>query len=942
MLNLKLRTEYSFRNAYGPIKKVIGATEGEAIGICDAGTWGHVAFRDACKEVDKKAIYGVEIAFVDDARSREKQPNNFMSFLAKNNDGLREIYELVTRSTDNFYYIPRLDYSDLFDISENIIILSGPNPNWGMLPTTHKENLYIEMGPTSTIKALEMCKKGFKPVAVSDNFYPKPTDKKVYEVLTGRNRQSRTKPMHILDKWELKSVIKWLPDEAIANTYEIAKQCNANLPEAQMIRFRTNTTLKSLCLAGAVELGIDLDNEVYKARLERELNLIKEKEFEDYFFVIADMVEYARQHMLVGPARGSSAGSLVCYLLGITNVDPIKYDLLFERFIDISRADLPDIDIDFQDDRREMVFEYLRNKYGPEKVAHLGTVSKYKAKSTITEVAKELGIPLWEVNDLKGAIIERSGGDSRAAFCILDTFNELDVGRNILEKYPQMKIAADMEYHARHSGVHAAGILVTEEPVHNYCSVSSYGGSAQIDKHDAEKLNLLKIDALGLRTLSILQDILDQISWSREQLIDCPLDDKKAFAILNDEKYAGIFQFEGYALQSVTRQMKVHNFEDIVAITALARPGPLNSGGTTEYIRRHTGAAPIEYLHPMAKEITEVTHGVVVYQEQVMTIGRDVGKLSWEDVSQLRKIMSHSLGTEFFDKYFEKFKKGAEENGIEESEARYIWDHINTMGSWAFNRSHAVSYGMLSYWCCVLKYKFPLEFAAACLRNVKDDSQGVKLLREVVKEGMTYKPFDKFRSVENWSVQDNELIGGLIGIKGIGPKMSEDIIRRRKMGESLTPRQEKLLDNGITPYDDIFECERKWGHIKKDPSAYNITSEIVDINDLEGDNPGMFVFFGKLVEKNLRDMNEVVNLAKRGGRRVDKNNLWLNLTFEDDTAPIICTIDRFKYPRIGKPIVEEARDGDWFLIKGEIKKGFRKIYINKLRSLENSHLGIRH
>ena len=936
MLNLKLRTEYSFRNAYGPVEKVINATEGDSIGICDAGTWGHVAFRDACKKANKKPIYGVEIAFVDDARSREKQPHNFMSFLAKSNDGLREIYELVTRSTDNFYYIPRLDYSDLFHLSEEIIILSGANPNWGMLPSTHKENLYIEIGPTSTKKALESIEKGFKPVAVSDNFYPSTTDKKVYEVLAGRNRQSRTKPMHILNEWELRSVIKWLPDEAIANTYTIAEQCDANLPEAQMIRYRANETLESWCIAGAEKLKIDLTNKEYKARLERELGLIREKEFEDYFFVIADMVEYARQHMLVGPARGSAAGSLVCYLLGITNVDPIKHNLLFERFIDVTREDLPDIDIDFQDDRREMVFEYLRQKYGPEKVAHLGTVSKYKAKSTITEVAKEFGIPQWEVNDLKGAIIERSGGDSRAAFCILDTFNELDIGKNILEKYPQMKIAADMENHARHSGVHAAGIIVTEKPVHNYCSVSSYGGSAQIDKYDAEKLNLLKIDALGLRTLSILQDILDQVGWEREKLINYPLDDKDAFAILNDEKYAGIFQFEGYALQSVTRQMKVHGFEDIAAITALARPGPLNSGGTTEYIKRHTGAAPTEYLHTLTKDITEVTNGVVVYQEQVMQIGRDVGKLSWEDVSQLRKAMSKSLGQEFFDQYFEKFKKGAEENGIEESEAKYIWDHINTMGSWAFNRSHAVSYGMLSYWCCVLKYKFPLEFAAACLRNVKDDAQGVKLLREVVKEGMSYKPYDKFRSLENWSVQENELIGGLIGIKGIGPKMSEDIIRRRKMAEPLTPRQEKLLDNGTTPYDDIFECERRWGHIKKDPRAHNIVSEITDIQDLDGDNPGTFVFFGKLTEKNLRDMNEVVNLAKRGGRRVDRNNLWLNLTFEDDTAPIICTIDRFKYNKMGKPIVEGSKDGDWFLIKGEIKKGFRKIYVDNIRKLSAS------
>ena len=935
MLNIKVRTEYSFRKAYGSVQKVI-QTSGDAIGICDTGTWGHVPFSSACRKAGKKPLLGVEIGVVAEPTERTKQATNFMSFIARTNAGLQELYELVSKSTsnDNFYYFNRLGYSDLFDISDDILILTGTNPDWGLLPSIKKDTMFVELNPMSSPKALEMAnKKGLRVVATSDNYFPSVKDRKAYEVLVGRNRTDRTAPMHIMNEWEWKSALPWAPQEAIDNTYVVAEMCNANLPTAQMVSFDAQKTLREMCQEGAPPRGVDLSDPEYSARLDRELQLIAEKKFEDYFYVIADMINYAKEHMLVGPARGSSAGSLVCYLIGITDIDPIKHDLLFERFIDITREDLPDIDIDFQDDRREMVFEYLRQKYGAEKVAHLGTVSRYKAKSTIAEVAKELGIPAWEVNDLKGAIIERSTGDSRAAFCILDTFNELDVGRQVLEKYPQMKIAADMENHARHSGVHAAGILVTEEPVSKYCSVNSQTGAAQIDKKDAESLNLLKIDALGLRTLSVLQDVLDQVGWTRDQLVNYQLEDPEAFAILNDEKYAGIFQFEGYALQSVTRQMKVHKFEDIAAITALARPGPLNSGGTTEYIKRHTGAAPVQYLHPLTEGITKVTNGVVVYQEQVMTIGRDVGKLSWEDVSTLRKAMSKSLGKEFFDTFWEKFKVGAAENGIEEDQAQRIWDNINTMGSWAFNRSHAIAYGLLSYWCCVLKAKFPLEFAAACLRNVKDDEQGIRLLREVVKEGLSYKPYDKFKSTQNWSVQDGELIGGLIGIKGIGPKMAEDIVFRREMCQPLTPRQNKLLDEGETPYDDIFECERRFGHIKANPQDHNIVSPITDIVDLDGDNPGMFVFFGKLKEKNLRDMNETVNLAKRGGRRVDRNNLWLNVTFEDDTGPIICTIDRFKYDKMGKPIVEDGRLGDWYLIKGQIKAGFRKIYVDKWRKL---------
>lgn len=936
MINIRNRTEYCFRKAFGSVDNVIAATTGDAVGICDSGTWGHVNFSKACKNLNKKALFGVEIPVVEDATERTKQPTNEMAFIAKNNEGLTEIYQLVTKSTDkqHFYYFPRLSYEHLFDISDNVIILSGTTPNWGLLPLTQKENLYIELNPMSVRKALDFAeRKDFKVVATSDNFYPTVKDKKAYEVLVGRNRTDRTAPMHILNEWEWQESLPWAPQEAISSTFEIAESCDVDLPTATNVTFSSKKTLKQMCEEGAVKKKIDLFDEVYAARLKRELDMIAQKKFEDYFFVIADMIEYSKKHMLVGPARGSSAGSLVCYLTDITDIDPIKHDLLFERFIDITREDLPDIDIDFQDDRREMVFDYLRDKYGAEKVAHLGTVSRYKAKSTIAEVAKELGIPAWEVNDLKGAIIERSSGDSRAAFCILDTFNELDVGREVMRKYPQMKVAADMENHARHTGVHAAGMIVTEHPVSKYCSVSAQTGAAQIDKKDAEELNLLKIDALGLRTLSVLQDVLDQIGWDRDSLINFPLEDEKSFEVLNSGRYAGIFQFEGYALQSVTHQMKVHSFEDIAAITALARPGPLNSGGTTEYIKRHTGEAPVEYLHPLTEKITKVTNGVVVYQEQVMTIARDVGKLSWEDVSTLRKAMSKSYGKEYFDTFWERFKIGAAENEIKEDQAQRIWDNINTMGSWAFNRSHAIAYGMVSYWCCVLKSRYPLEFAAACLRNVKDDEQGVRLLREVAKEGLVYKPFDKFKSEINWSVQDGELIGGLIGIKGIGPKMAEGIIERRKLMQPLTPRQEKLLNEGTTPYDDIFECERRFGHIKQNPEQHNIKTKIVDIEELDADTPGTFVFFGKLKEKNLRDMNETVNLAKRGGRRVETNNLWLNLTFEDDTGPIISTIDRFKYNKIGKQIVEDGRLGDWYLVKGTVRAGFRKVYVDKWKKL---------
>ena len=936
LIQLRNRTEFSFKTSYGKIDNVLETNQGAAAAICDrAGTWGHVQWEKQCNKRKIKAIFGVELAFVANMDEREKQGINYMAFLAKNSNGLREIYELVTLATEKFYYEPRLDYSVLETISDDVIILSGNNPVWDRLPT--RDNLYVELSPASQINAREIAKeKGLKVVATSDNYFCIPDDRAAYEMVVGRNADDKATPQHILSEWEWR--LSWDDDEAVQNSHKIAAMCNTALPQASMVEPEKPETLRQMCEGAAVRKNINLNDPTYKQRLDRELGLIKHKNFEDYFYVVSDLCRYAKENMLVGPARGSSCGSLVCYLLDITEIDPIPYDLLFERFIDINRMDYPDIDIDFPDDRRDMVFDYLKNKYGGENVARLGVVSRFKAKSTITDVSKALRIPAWEVSDLKDAIIERPQGDARASSCILDAFESSDISRKVLEKYPELNVCSQIEGHARHTGQHAAGILVTSQPVSWYCSVDEQTGVAQIDKYDAERLNLLKIDALGLRTLSVMQDTLDQIGWSREQLINYRTDDEKAFGVLNNEQYAGLFQFEGHALQSLCKQLTIETFEDIASLTALARPGPLNSGGAKQFLMRRTGKSPVEYLHELTKGITEVTYGVIVYQEQVMQIARELGGLSWEDVSSLRKAMSKSLGKEYFDGFWDKFKVGAKENGIDEESARKIWDTMNTMGSWAFNRSHAVAYGMMSYWSCVLKAHFPLEFAAACLRNAKDEEQSIKILRELHQEGYEYLPYDKNKSQINWSVQDGTLIGGLMGIKGIGIKTAEAIIKKRDEGKGLTPRQNVLLSTGVTPYDVIFEAKKKWGHIYRNPQDYGINSELVNLKDIKLDSDGQFVFIAKLTAKNTKDHNEYQNIEKRGGKLMTGQTLYLDLTVEDDTAQIILSVSRYDYLRLGLPIVEEGNIGDWYIWKGIQRGGFRRINLKRYKKLTGNPL----
>lgn len=915
MINIK--TEFSFRKVYGHIEKVVArcAEIGYKVAvIADMdNTFGHVQWRKYCNQYKIKPCYGVSLrVYESDVRER-KVDHCWFVFVAKNDKGLTEVYDLVATaySEGHYYYNPRLFKSDIKDASNDILCLP---PNYILSPN----NLYPM--------------KNASIWAGMDNNYLTINDRQVYELMA-EQIELKTTPQHILSKNEWvalfpKHKAKWSKTEKTLLSY------TADLKNATMVKYKGKFNLESLCKIGAELRGIDMEDPVYLKRYEYELKLIREKDFDDYFLVVADLVNYSKEHMLVGPSRGSSAGSLVCYLLGITEVDPIPHGLIFERFIDITRLDLPDIDIDFPDNKRAMSIEYLKNQYGVANVAHLGTVSRLKAKSAIGEFSKALGIPAWESKKVKDAIIERPGGDARAAMCISDTLETTEAGKEFIKKYPMMAMVEKIESHARHSGVHAAGIIVCNEPVTTYAGVDTRNGVAMLDKKDAEAINLLKIDVLGLRTLTVLEQTLEQIGKGFNWLYRLPLDDKKTFAVFNSMQLTGIFQFEGYALRSLTRQMVVEEFNDIVAITSLARPGPLHSGGATDFIERRTGRKKVKYLHESIKPYTEETYGAIVYQEQVMNIVKNVGGFNWADTATIRKCMSKTLGDEFFNKYKIKFVEGCGEKGITPTDAAMIWNKIMTFGSWAFNKSHAVSYGLISYWTAYLKAYWPLEFAVAALNNVKDDAHGVKLLRDLVKnEDVTYEPINAELSQLNWSVQDGVLIGGLTNIKGIGLKKAQQILDRRKEGKKQTPSIMKMLDNPITPYADLFPVETRYGDYYTHPEKYNITTQKLSyLKDVQAN--GVYIFIGKLVDRNLRDLNEYGSLVKRDGKIIKCNNLFLNLTVEDDTDSIICTIDRFKYEKMGKTIAASGKVGeDFYLIKGILKSDWRKIYVQKIKLL---------
>jgi len=942
----RIRTGYSFRTAVGHIPDVnkrLKAIGWKAAPITDReSTFGFRRWRDQSKKNDMKPVFGTELGVVP-ALGEKKPTPNFCTFLAL--DHLRPLNELVFQATQNPGRDPSLTIGQAMG-AEGVIKIFGERATLESLQAISEASLsYLALSPSMPKKIIKVAAQlGMKFIAVSDNYYPEEADLEFYRVTLGKRSNTQTYAMHILsdDEWRkaIDPVVSpELAAQALKNRDEALERCKAELKSAELLKPERPATLLELCERGAKRLGVDLTDPIYAERLERELSLIEEKQFEDYFYIIEDIVNWAKERMIVGPARGSSCGSLVCYLLNITTIDPIPYGLIFERFIDINRKDLPDIDIDFSDQRRDLVFDYMESKYGRDRVARLGTVGLFKPRSALKQAATILRVPGWRVEKVLDSVIERSSGDSRAMFALEDTLNSTEAGSEMLKSFPNILIAGKMEGHPNNPSQHAAGMLVTNEPIIEYVAVDDRTHAAMLDKKDAEILNLLKIDALGLTQLSIFERTLQlmgkpDVSGWLEKL---PMEDQKAFDVLNDHKFAGIFQFMGGALQSLVKQVKITRIDDIISITALARPGPMATGGAMSWVKRRAGIEKISSLHPLLTELTKETYGVIVYQEQVMQIARQIGKMSWADTSELRKAMSKSLGKEFFDQYWLKFRSGALENGIEEETAKAIWDQINTFGSWAFNLSHAVAYGTVSYYCCWLKAHYPMEFSAATLDAENDPMKQIRLLRELYKEGIDYVPFDIDHSTGKWEVAEKEgkkiLVGPLTSIKGIGTAAMSEIISCRDMGEPIRPALAKRLNNAKTEIDSIFPVRDAIKSKYPCLADIGIVTPPTPIEKIQCGIDGDVVLIGIARKIAPKDENEHVNVQKRGYELKGPTQA-LNLFVADDSDEIFCKVGRFDFERIGKEIVERGKPGKAiYAIKGPVPRGFRMVSVKQVKFL---------
>lgn len=943
---MRLRTGYSFKTAYGKLEPVIERLK--AIGSAYApisdrlSTFGFNRWTKLAEAAGLKPLYGVELAVVPEL-GLLKPPIDFWTFFAT--DSLRPLHDAIWQATSNPGKEPQLTYSQALSYDE-LIKISGERVLLdfllGQMPDAISK-FHFGLSPSVPLGLIKRAQtRCCKIVATSDNYYPTAADEDLYRIALGWRSGSQTYPRHILadQEWFDFMAGRGLPtkllDDALAEKYHLLGLPTATLRKGRLLAPARPGTLREICEAAAPRLGVDLSSKVYSDRLTRELDLISEKEFEDYFYIISDLVKWAKQRMVVGPARGSSCGSLVCYLLEITTIDPIPYNLLFERFIDVNRKDLPDIDIDFSDVNRHKVFEYAEARYGRDRVARLGTVGMFAARSALKQAGASLHIPGWRTDKVADSIIVRSSGDSRVMNTLEDTLTGTDAGKAILVEYPHLIVVTEMEGHPQLASQHAAGLVITDTPVRDYVAMDARTGGAWLDKKDAEDLDILKIDALGLTQLSVFERTLQLIGQrpTNGYLEALPLDDQQAFDVLNKGHYSGIFQFTGQAVRSLSGQIHFKSIDDFIAMTALARPGPLASGGASAWIKRRNGEKIPKLAHPLLDQLTKDTYGVVMYQEQVMMITRQIGLFSWADTAQIRKLMSSRMGNERFEAFWKKFRAGAIENGMEEEAARALWAQINSFGAWAFNKSHAVAYGILSYYCCYLKAHFPTEFAAATLDAEPDPHKQLALLRELDAEGVTYVAVDPDASVDRWTVTTRPdggktLVGPLTAIKGIGPKKMLEIMEARRQGLELKPAILASLQNAKTEIDDLYPIKAEIERLHPDLTAINIYTKptpIINIRAGEEGSRGDLVILGRIKKIAPRDENEEINLAKRGGRRVYGPSNSLNLWLYDDSDEIYVKIDRFNYERMGRKIVEEGKTGKTLLaIKGTCPDKFRMI-----------------
>lgn len=844
-VHLHNHTHYSLLDGLTKLDEMVKFAKEQgspAVAITDHGVmYGVIEFYQECKKQGIKPIIGVELYMAPDRHKKESledKQNRHILLLAKNNQGYKNLMKLVSIAhLEGFYYKPRIDWESLSSHHEGLIActacLGGEIPHLivaGQIDKAEERarqfndlfgqgNFYLEIMDHPELEHQDEVNQALKNmskkldiplVATNDCHYLTKEDKEAQDILLCLQNKKKIEDKDRMNMMESdysmrpnKEMEEAFADtpEALENTLKIADKCNVEieLGNIQLPYFEVPKEFDEFgYLEHLTKQGLkkrygqtyeETDKEK-KERLDYELSIIKNMGWPSYFIIVADFVNWAKdQGIVVGPGRGSAAGSFVSYLLGITNLDPLEYDLIFERFLNPERVSMPDIDMDFADARRDEVIRYVEDKYGKDRVSQIITFGTMAARASVRDVGRVLGAS-YDYCDRIAKEIPMFSSIQQA----LDTASDF---REIYDNEEEAKRIIDyamrLEGVSRHASTHACGVLITKDPLEEYTPLQYASSSdksivSQYSLHPVEDLGLLKMDFLGLKNLTIMESAINIIKNTRGDNIsieNIPLDDKKTYRLFQEGETTGVFQFESSGMKRYLRELKPTQFEDIIAMVALYRPGPME--WIPDYIAGKHGRKKPKYLHEKLKPILDKTYGVAIYQEQVMQMARDLAGFTMGEADVLRKAVGKKIAA-LLAKQKEKFIEGCVKNGIAKDLAEEIFSFIEPFAGYGFNRSHAACYALIGYQTAYLKAHYPAEFMAALLTADEQNTDRIAIeIEECRNMKIGVAPPDINESLASFTVvkaddgSDKELIRfGLNAIKNVGEHIVETIIEERK------------------------------------------------------------------------------------------------------------------------------------------------------------------
>lgn len=835
-VHLHVHTQYSLLDGAADIGRLLEKVKEmkmSAAAITDHGVmYGCLKFYRQALQLGIKPILGCEV-YVAPRKHTDKMPKvddnaAHLVLLAENLTGYRNLLQLVSLAhLEGFYYKPRIDLDILERHASGLIGLSAcmsgeiPRLLLNNQPEQAREkiqvyqrifgedNFFLELQNQHLAGQRELNRQlaqlgqvcGVPLVATNDVHYLRREDAQVHDVLlciqTGKTVDEPNRMKFPNAEFYFKSGAEMAENfsnypEALANTAWIASRCevslelgNFHMPDFPVpVGNKLETYLEQLCRQGIEKLELNWNAE-YEDRLVYELGIIAQMGFCGYFLIVQDFVNFAKgNQIMVGPGRGSAAGSLVAYLLGITAVDPIQNDLLFERFLNPERVSMPDIDIDFCFERRGEVINYVRKRYGEDRVAQIITFGTMAAKAAVRDVGRALGLPYGEVDKVAKLIPNELGITLQQALEASVDLKQLITSNTRLQQL--MNIAMQVEGFPRHASTHAAGVVIAGEPLTDYLPLSRSNEDeviTQFPMEDIESLGLLKMDFLGLRTLTVLRDAIQMVEDNRRVEIDLaklPLNDALTFQTLQSGNTLGVFQLESRGIRNLMVRLKPDCLADLTALVALYRPGPLGSGMVDDYIRAKHGQQETKYLHPLLEPILQETNGVILYQEQVMRIASAMGGFTLGEADLVRRAMGKKK-PEVLAKMRDKFLTGAAQKGVTTAVAEAVFNLMEYFSGYGFNKSHSAAYGLVAYQTAYFKTNYPQEYLAALLTSVMGTPDKIGLyIGECRRMGIKLLCPDINRSRAVFTPEGETIRFGLMGVKNLGIGAIERIIAERE------------------------------------------------------------------------------------------------------------------------------------------------------------------